>query len=753
MMTNKIVNSPSELTFISEIVTLDLTNDYLSCFRLNHDIERKLGNLFGWRFSNKFPGVVVIFEERHFWILAKDKESMRDSKDWKHALLEIQEALREDIGDQYYSIHWIEKFNVTPLVKAQLAVRVMKLFCRFSNPAIFPKKEQIQDHQVQVRREVNFWAEIIDLSNQIKPAITLTIDSSIVYSSDLEQFYKNHPYRQDPEKLLVGLKVKDIEKNSYATIVKLAGTIGERKDELLRKATGSISKRKLEEPDDLNQPVVAVKFSKNSKEYIYLLAALRPCVTAETDQRFDVQYGELLKHTKISYSERQELLKLYKKEAQNTLINFGFKLEEKNINSMKYSELFWVPDISLEQTPILFGNSVKGEKGAILKGLSQGGVYYRHPDYADPSRKIRLAILKPSDFKFSNFRKQLQEKLKKYKFETILPEENRINFSLEGLSEVEKRARVEEAVDQLIRLDIPVDIALVFLPQDDRNADNTEEGSLYSWIKQKFLRRGIMNQMIYENTLRDSTNYNNILNQVAPGILGKLGNLPFVLAESLNIADYFIGLDVSRSPKKKLAGSLNVCASVRLYGGRGEFVRYRVEDSLTEGEEIHQRILENFLPQSDLKNKTVLIYRDGKFRGNEVNHLLARAKAIKSKFILVECYKTGIPRLYNFSQKQITQPSKGLAFSLSSREVIIVTTQVHEKVGVPRPLRLRIHELGEQVCLKKLVNATLKLTLLHYGSLKDPRLPIPLHGADTIAYRRLQGICPSLLEDDRQFWL
>jgi hypothetical protein len=60
---------------------------------------------------------------------------------------------------------------------------------------------------------------------------------------------------------------------------------------------------------------------------------------------------------------------------------------------------------------------------------------------------------------------------------------------------------------------------------------------------------------------------------------------------------------------------------------------------------------------------------------------------------------------------------------------------------------------GEQASLENLIDATLKLTLLHHGSLQDPRLPIPLYGADIIAYRRLQGIYPSRLDGDRQFWL
>ncbi|MBD2729739.1 hypothetical protein H6G96_26335 [Nostoc sp. FACHB-892] len=52
------------------------------------------------------------------------------------------------------------------------------------------------------------------------------------------------------------------------------------------------------------------------------------------------------------------------------------------------------------------------------------------------------------------------------------------------------------------------------------------------------------------------------------------------------------------------------------------------------------------------------------------------------------------------------------------------------------------------------VETTLKLTLLHYGALKMPRLPMPVYGAHKMAKLRLRGIYPnSMLEGDRQFWL
>jgi hypothetical protein len=80
-------------------------------------------------------------------------------------------------------------------------------------------------------------------------------------------------------------------------------------------------------------------------------------------------------------------------------------------------------------------------------------------------------------------------------------------------------------------------------------------------------------------------------------------------------------------------------------------------------------------------------------------------------------------------------------------------TSVLEKMGLPLPLRLKILNHGHQVSIDDLVDATFKLTLLHHGSLKSPRLPIPLFGSDRIAYRRLQGIYPGASEGDKQFWL
>jgi hypothetical protein len=739
--------------FLSEIFLIQHSQLNLDCFRLSPEIgkEKEIGNRFSWEFSKQFKDIAVVYDRGLFWVLGQPNKKLPSQEEWKKALETIQDKLIKDLGDRLYFIQFIRDFEsqIDATVIAQLVVTLLKINRIFSMPVVFPKGQV--KAKIEVKRKCDFWAETIELQAKDSPAITLTVKSRFFCNDNLEQFFIHHPERNNPEKLLIDLKVEDIETNNTATIVKIAGTIGEHRMRLLEKATGSTSKEKLLAAPD-NQPVVTIQFGKKSQQYDYAMAALRPSVTRDNSKYLGVDYEELSKHKKISYQERQQLLVSYKNEAIEALRAYNLTLAQKCINSSEYRNLFWTPSTKLEDTPILFGNKIIEKKGATLKGLSQGGVYRRHGEFNNTERKIRIAALKFCDEKVASFIAELQKNLQKYRFNSILPEEQKKHISLAGLSESEKRATIEKSIEDILQ--IPCDIVLVFLPQSDRNYDDSDGDSLYCLVSSRLLRRKISSQVIYEDTLKKSSSYRNILNNIVPGILAKLGNLPFILANPLEIADCFIGLDISRQSKKKLPGSLNCCASMRLYGKQGEFIiRYQLPDNLIEGEEIPARILRDFLPQEYLKNKRVLLYRDGSFRGDEIKHILEWGQAINTQFILVECFKSRSPRLYNLKDKSLTSPIRGLALKISSQEAIVLTTQTHESVGVPRPLRLRVRNEGLLAPIEDIIDTTLKLTLLHHGSLKDPRLPIPLFGSDLIAYRRLQGIYPGELEGDKQYWL
>ncbi|AFY32165.1 Piwi domain-containing protein [Calothrix sp. PCC 7507] len=737
----------------SEIFRLNFSNLNIMCFQLKPEIEQEEGISLSFHLSRILPHIVVIWDKPYFYALGKFKNSMQDfGIEWEAILEQIAAEGIKDFSDRTWQFQEVQLPKaVSANVISLLAYQVLKT----SKPYPFSSITALSKNGVQVRREAKFWAEPIEIHGTLQPAITLTMKSKFLLTKTLADFYLNHPEKHNPEKLLIDLNVRslsdDIQGNGTITqLIKEPSLI--HKQKLIEQAKNEISKKALQ--DDLsNKLLVAVKFGKGKKLYEYGMTALRPCVTSETASRFGVNWGELLKKTKISYKERTDLLATYKKEAENALNNYGFELGI-SINSRHYPELFSQPQVPIENTPLLFGNGFISTQNKILTGLSRGGVYRRHNKFSDPSRPIRITVLNICEVGFDDFIQKLKERLKSYKFESLFDTKS---ISLKNLSDTQARAKVEEVVNEL--MEISPEIVLAFLPQSDRNADEEEGGSLYHKIYDLLLRRQIASQMIYEDTLKnpDYSKYKNILNQVVPGILAKVGNLPFVLAEPLPIADYFIGLDISRESKSKLAGTVNACASIRLHGKQGGFIRYRLEDALIEGEEIPKRVLEKLLPAKELEGKTVLIHRDGRFCGQEVANLLEWAEAIGCKLILVECKKSGSPRLYNFVNKTITAPEKGLALRVSSTEAVLVTTQVTEEMGLADPLRLTVitanHPALISPPIEQVVEITLKLTLLHHGALKMPRLPMPVYGAHKMAKLRLRGIYPSsMLEGDCQFW-
>lgn len=742
------VSAPAQSNpiFLSEIFPItDISQPNMICFRLTPDLlqgAKDIGNRLSFHLSRQFPHVVVTWHRGEFTALAKTGQPVPSSADWRVALERVRLEV-QDLSDRPWGIQWIRRSNPESMVLGQLACQILQTDCAFSRKQVSLSNSDSQ--RVVVRREAKFWSESVEVKDKLTPAISLSVRTNILFKGNLAEFFQDHPSSHNPEKLLIGLCVQSIEAGGHGIIRQLTGTVGEKREELIEWATGSTSRQALQDAPD-EQPVVGIQFGKNPKVYEYAMAALRPRITDDTDTRFGVQYGQLLRATKIPLQERKELLTKYKEEASQALSAFGLQLES-SVNSRTSQALFWSPQTPINQTPILFGKGYVGRQDRILTGLKvrNGGVFRRHSDYEH--KAINIAVLKLCDLRVNPFLQGMQYSLREFGFESQIIEKKSLAIGTDSPS---NRVDLEDALNEIAVLS--PDVVLLFLPESDRSADASDGGSLYQCGYSLLLRRRIASQFVYADTLR-KVQSGQILNQVVPGILAKLGNLPFVLAETLEIADYFIGLDISRSSKKSLPGTVNACASIRLYGKRGEFFRYLLDGGIVEGEEIPKRMIERLLPKKELSDKTVLVYRDGRFCGGEVENLVERATVINARIILVECVKSGVPRLYRSTDKILSAPDTGLALRLSSREAILVTTKVSPNVGLARPLRLRLHADGYQVPIEQVVETTLKLTLLHHGALKTPRLPMPLHGADRMAYLKLSGIYPSALEGDRQFWL
>jgi hypothetical protein len=733
--------SPKNHVGISEIFGIEATNklkDKIQAFRLGSGFlgeDSEMGNQLSFHLSQELPQSVVIWYKGTFFALCKIEVHLPNYDEWKQAIESVK-AKVSDLNDRYLSFQEVKNFTLNSEILSQFACRVIQGKRLIENPIVF------EQDNILIQRSLEIFPETIDTLKGPLSALNISLRSRMFFKGNLEIFFENHPLRNEAEHLLVGLQVQDLDRQGRGFIRCLTGTMSEKREYLIGKATGSTSKRSLQLAKD-TQPVVGVQFGKKSKIYEYALAALRPCLTQFTAERFNVEYGQLLKHTKISYSDRKNYLIGIHSLAVAELATYGITLN-RSINERDYPDLFWKPNYCLSDTLLEFGKGIKLPCNKILTGLSNGGVYRRRDDLLE--HPIQIGILKLIGSRVQPFVLELKDRLKTYGFDSSYLDPIGREITV---NDADSRATIEHYLDELLALS--PDVVLVFLPSYDRNSDDTKDGSLYHFCYSRILRRKIASQIIYEDTLRE--NSKNILNQVVPGVLAKLGNLPFILADQLLAADFFVGLDVGRKIKANLQGSMNACASIRVYGRKGDFINYRIEDALIEGEEIPRKILERILPANSLSGKVVLIYRDGKFCGQEVESLVDRAKAINAKFVLVESRKSGVPRLYYSLDGDLQSPDIGLALQLSSYEAILVTTKVSSNVGVPKPLRLCLRPEGHIIPLEQVLDATLKLTLLHHGALRPPRLPMPIYGADRVAGLRLQGVYPSSLEGDRQFWL
>ncbi len=727
-----------EILFLAEIFPLipDLGLQGI-CFEVTVNLDRKLGNRFCFYLCRLDSEHVYIWNVDKIIYLpnqanqTSDDELQRLEKLSIQAITHIEELENHDLK--------IKNLTPIPLNAKQLSILGYQIFRHANIQKTFPI-DTIDN--VSVRRHVEANSEIFIHSDTEQAAIALTIKSKMRYLGTLSDLLQSGQAISLQEDELIGLQVNAIGVDGRCTIRELRGNLGEHRDRLLRLASDPDVRRIIDRSDDVDL-VLAVQIGKQQKLYDYPIAALTPSITASTAKQFGVDYGKLLQLTKHNLlTARQETLRTISQSLTLEFEKYGIKLG-KSLNTRTHLSLFWKLDSQLEETALLFGKQKTSVQARTLSGLSSGGAYQKNkPD-------IRISSLRFCATLAGNFVKQLEAQLIRYGFNPIFVYKHNSLVNLDLGNIASTKVEVERVLEDALAL--PCDIFLIFLPDADRELDDTEGGSLYHYLYSRIIERGVASQFISEKTLKQSIG--NVLNNVVPGIIAKTGNIPFVFAEPLMIADRFIGLDVARKALSKRSGSINACATIRVYGRHGDLISYALEDSSLEGEEIPQRVIDKVLP-IDSSGKVTLVYRDGRFCGNEAQALRERANSLGAGLILVECTKSGVPRLYQWDKPRMSSPPKGLALHLSSQEALVISTQVSERIGLARPLRLKIHELSDAVDLNAVIEATLKLTLLHYGSLKPPRLPIPIFGADRVSGLRLKGIYPvTAIYEKRQFWL
>jgi argonaute-like protein implicated in RNA metabolism and viral defense len=160
-------------------------------------------------------------------------------------------------------------------------------------------------------------------------------------------------------------------------------------------------------------------------------------------------------------------------------------------------------------------------------------------------------------------------------------------------------------------------------------------------------------------------------------------------------------------------------------------------------------IMRKFFPDIIFKGKQVIIHHDGAFPPDLLQAIDNRANQLKAKFFAVEILRQDIPRLYAL-ERGVTQPPWGTLFYLSDKEAFVVSS-VPSDDSTPQPLHVRVAQCN--IPIDQAVYSVLAWTLLHYGALGLPKLPVTIQHAEDLAQWLSLGMLPDKTEGDVPFWL
>lgn len=581
------------------------------------------------------------------------------------------------------------------------------------------KKEEKE--KIEIRRK---W-KIIDRVIDGKPAVGILIDSEIVSRITLkdflreegisvEDFINKEPYKE--------WKVKDKETNLVGRVISVIGTMKEKRNELVNITTIPRRKKRYERiPDD--EEVVVVE-TENENQYDYPISELLISINSGNIKYFvdEESKKNVFKDLKIEPKKRMKMVDA----VVQPLKDRGW-VEGERISDKEYPHIFVKPEPKKRYFPPIRigGGKIVDREKEIYDQLRINGIY----EMVNKDLKIAFSVFgETKDY----------DDLNKF-IETLEEEIEYLGFKLDRVYvNFQKLEDIKEEIEKI--KETGADILVAFIEDDNSESNIYNEIKRYS-LQNKILQTQVITFKTLRKILKEEEKYTEyILGNIVLGILAKGGNKPFIFAEHILGIDAIVGLDVARRKKKKGQGTINYAAGVRIYQSNGELLKYKLTTSQLESETIPGNILDNLL--GDLKGKKVVIHRDGRFPQDEIKVLKEMEKNLKTKFYLVEVRKSGAPRIY--SEK------KGIWVKINENEAYLLTTSRTQ--GTPVPIIVRLPEIYEDFSIEDAVISITSMTLLHWGSIKPPRLPVTTHYADKIGQFLLEGII-SNLEGNIPFWL
>lgn len=509
--------------------------------------------------------------------------------------------------------------------------------------------------------------------------------------------------------------------------------------------------------EDKMAKVVKVKLNAK-KAYDYIPQSLTPVITREYMAREDKAFSEKI----------DQYIKMDMEYRMAVLCDFiGDIGEIRDVNCLKFRIASCSDLAGLGYEAGMLGKPIlRGENGPIKNKMQ----IFKNGFYKYPNRKVKFGVLYPEGhekevkvvirgiYEFCNDGKY-KNKENNYIKENLLNIQCTVpqciwqSYKLGDITEYKRIAKVVKEKEDL-------DFIIAVIPDRDEEDIDTP----YNPFKKVWAEYNIPSQMISLKTvkvLNDKSDKNTglyYLHNIALGILGKIGGIPWVLKSVPGNVDCFIGLDVGTREK-----GIHFPACSVMFDKYGTLINYYKPNIPQSGEIIQEEILQEIFDQvllsyEDIKGTfptNIVIHRDG-FAREDIKWYENYFGNKNIKFNIVEVKKNGSTKFGEVMNRKCFNPRPGI-FIKNDNEAFLVTTEItptiennkESKLGSPNPLK--IQKTYGELDMKIILTQIYYLSQIHVGSPKSMRLPITTGYADKIC--KFIEFIPQGKVDNRLFFL
>lgn len=562
-----------------------------------------------------------------------------------------------------------------------------------------------------------------------KPALSISIQTRLVYPQELSEYAKGLKSNKE----LIGLWVADRTSTLRGEIVEVVGKLKKERARLIDIASRE-KMREILRAGDNAEPVVRVQTGRST--YDYTASALSLLITADTAERFGLDGRQVDGVLRLKPAMRASLVKA----TADVLKQHGILPEAQSaaFNHQNAPELF---STSVPRPMLRFGSGA-GSKTAIGKPIKPTtpsrkydphklgydaaacGTYARLEAFMNGP--IRAAVVNTLDEPIDDFIEALRRKLKSdFAFDVDLARERKIKTL--------SKSTLDSAI-KVLEKEAP-HLILIFMPDEDEDDDADFRG-MAQYFRQLALARGMPCQVITRSTLHDPDS----MPRVIVGVLGRTGNLPYVLDEPMPYCDYVAGIDVVRADEPNDDGTINVTAAARIYRNDGALIRYCAQTlTLGDDEALPLAAVSALFPTDDFGGKRIVLHREGAFSKEERALLTTWSSVSKITFLPVEVL-AGSPRLYALEKGKVVAAPPGSLFSINAREALLVAaggslSPQAAAMTTPQPLHIRVPNWDApfgKLSIAQAMESVQLMALMHYGT-THARLPVTLHRGEDLA--------------------